>query len=183
MAVHGTRAMTDLEIYNESPVVKPSSRMWALNGKLYKVHSKDRANNLVNLVNQHDHSIVTMLWTDFVKRRENIYTIVRVADLLNRHHTWLRKEIWYGSFKSPLYPTPDGKRIKGLRESGYYTEDDVYEMRDIMVERRAATGNGGVKQRAIIPTKQELTRRMGRGMLMYTKLSDGRFVPIWEETV
>jgi hypothetical protein len=173
--------MTDLEIYNSSDVVKPLLKMWVIDGKLYRYYSRDRARNLVTLVNVHTNTKVNMLWTDFVKRRENIYTVRRVADLLNRHFTWLRKEIWYGTFKTPLYPTPDGlpQRFK----HGYYTEKDVYEIRDIMVERRQKRKDGLDNQRAAIPSVQELTARMGRGMLMYTKLGDGRFVPIWEETI
>ena len=182
MAAHGTRPMTELEIYNDSPIVKPLGNMWALDNQLYKVYGKDRANNMVTLVNQHSHQRVTMLWTDFVKRRENIYSVKRVAELLNRHHSWLRREIWYGVFKTPMYVSPDGLRMKG--KQGFYTENDVYEMRDIMAERRRKNSKGNYSSpRSIIPTRQELTRRMGRGMLMYTRLSDGRFIPVWDETV
>jgi hypothetical protein len=34
----------------------------------------------------------------------------------------------------------------------------------------------------ITPTKQELTRRIGDGILTYTRTEDGRFVPVWSET-
>ena len=35
----------------------------------------------------------------------------------------------------------------------------------------------------ITPTKAELTRRMGDGILTYTKTEDGRFIPIWSESI
>ena len=33
------------------------------------------------------------------------------------------------------------------------------------------------------PTTQELTRRMGDGILTYTKTEDGRFIPVWSENI
>jgi hypothetical protein len=33
------------------------------------------------------------------------------------------------------------------------------------------------------PTSQELTRRMGDGILTYTKTEDGRFIPVWAENI
>jgi hypothetical protein len=36
---------------------------------------------------------------------------------------------------------------------------------------------------SITPTKQELTRRIGDGILTYTKTEDGRFIPVWSEKI
>jgi hypothetical protein len=80
-----------------------------------------------------------------------------------------------------LYATPDKMAVKG--KQGYFTQKDVYELREVMVERRKKRKDGIAYQRNLIPSEQELTHRMGRGMLTYTRLDDGRFVPIWEETV
>jgi hypothetical protein len=33
------------------------------------------------------------------------------------------------------------------------------------------------------PSAQELTRRMGDGILTYVKTEDGRFVPVWGESI
>ncbi len=35
----------------------------------------------------------------------------------------------------------------------------------------------------ITPNRQELTRRMGDGILTYTRTEDGRFIPIWSESI
>ncbi len=35
----------------------------------------------------------------------------------------------------------------------------------------------------ITPSKAELTRRMGDGILTYTKTEDGRFIPVWSESI
>lgn len=178
---HGLRPMTDLEVYNESPVVQSLKKKWVIDGNLYNYYARDRANNMVTLRNMHTNKLVHMLWTDFIKKRENVYTIRRAAELLNRHISWLTRQVWYGVFKSPLYATPDKKRVPGMQ--GYFTEADIHEMRDIMAENRHRRKDGLPANKAYIPTKQELTRRMGRGMLTYTRLGDGRFVPIWEETI
>jgi len=34
-----------------------------------------------------------------------------------------------------------------------------------------------------VPTIQELNRRMGSGILTYTRTEDGKFIPLWSETL
>jgi hypothetical protein len=78
--------------------------------------------------------------------------------------------------------TVDGKR--GFKIRAYYSESQVKEIRDIL----ASTHIGKPRKDGLItnnmtPTKQELTRRMGDGILTYTKTEDGRFIPIWNESI
>ena len=181
MGSHGRRGATELEIYNNSPTVTPVNKIWCLNNRLYRYKTRDRAGNLVILEDMHEGKRVSLLYTDFIARREPVYSVSKVADLLNRHHTWVKREIWYGNFKQPLYATPDKMGARG--KQGYYTQKDVYELREVMVERRKKRKDGIAYQHNFIPSEQELTHRMGRGMFTYTRLGDGRFVPIWEETV
>lgn len=178
---YGRRLVTDPEIYRELGVIKPQNKQWCINDRLYRYKSRDTANNMVLLTDLHNKETVALLWTDFIKRREPIYTVSKAADLLNRHHTWVKRMVWAGVFKQPLYATPDGRGASG--KQGMFTQNDIYEMRNIMIERRARRKDGSVYNSTFIPSEQELTYRLGRGMLTYTKLDDGRFVPIWEETV
>lgn len=177
---HGQRPMTDLEIYNNSPPVVPSKSVWFVNGDLYTVRKRDRANGLVYITNRHNKKASVILWDDFVKRREPAYTLVQVADLLNRHHTWLRRAVWYGKVVQPTYATPDKRQEKF--KSAYFSQEQVFEIRAVAAETTSEVKPSG-QRGPWVPSVQELTHRMGRGMLMYTKLPDGRFVPIWEETV
>lgn len=184
MATHGTRPMTDMEIYNESDIVKSFSKVWMIDGNIYKVYSRDRAAGLITLLNKHTNELYTILWTDFVRLRKKVYPVPRVADLLNRSESWVKREIWYGNFPPPTYPTPDKKKIPGKKSWAVYNEDQVFELRNIMLERRLKKKDGLPSSKAsIIPSVQELRRRMGIGMLAYTRTMDGRFIPIWQESV
>lgn len=180
MTAYGQRTMTDLEIYNALPVVPPSSGRFFLDDSLYSIWRKDRPNGMVYVRNLHDKEIYTVFIEDMAKRRKPAYTVTQAADLLNRHISTFRRMVWLGTLKEATYSTPDKKWGKGQR--GWYSDEDIFEMRDIIAEGQRKRSDGTFIQASFLPTAQELTRRMGRGMLMYTKTHDGRFIPVWDAT-
>ena len=177
--------MADIDIYNELDIVPSSKTLCMVDGRLYKIHKKNAATGLVILIDQHNKKPYTMLLDDFLRNKEPVYPLPKVADLLNRHKVWLKRQIWYGVFFSPTYCTEDGnpdKTKRGAGTNGYYSEKEVFALRDIMVEKRQYSKLGDKHHTASIPSVQELRRRMGIDMLTYTKLPDGRFIPVWRET-
>ncbi len=186
MASHGMRATTDIAIYNDLPIVKPLARTWIIDNKIYRVVAKNRGQGTIVLLNKHDDQMYTILWSDFLRNRKRAYTVARAADLINRHHTWLKRQIWMGNVLEPIYQTPDGKFDPDLgrwAKNPLYSEDDIFKIRDTMVERKEVTVHGNPGNVTYIPTVQELRRRMGLDMLIYTKTPDGRFIPVWEESI
>lgn len=185
MTTHGTRPMTSMEIYNDLPVVQPYRRIWMLDGKVYEIYSRDPAGGVVTLISKHDGKLYTVLWVDFMKNRKRVYNLPKTADLLNRHVVWLRRQIWWGNFFPPTYYTPDGKRDleSKARQSPCYNEDEIFKLRDIMIERRNYGKNGQQQATPYVPSVQELRRRMGLDILTYTKTTDGRFIPVWQADV
>ena len=102
--------------------------------------------------------------------------------LVNRHRKYMPSLI-----KRGIIPPPMGSQVGGDRKwqvRAYYSESQIKEIRDILAtihigqprKDNLITNNS-------IPTSQELTRRMGDGILTYTKTEDGRFIPVWAESI
>jgi hypothetical protein len=104
------------------------------------------------------------------------------AILINRHKKYLPSLIKRGVIPPPVGALKNGERRWQIR--AYYSESHIKEIRAIL----ASIHIGQPRKDKLItnnmtPTSQELTRRMGEGILTYTKTEDGRFIPIWNETV
>jgi len=66
----------------------------------------------------------------------------------------------------------------------YYSESTVKEIRDILASlHRGRPRKDGLITNDTVPTIQELTRRMGDGILTYMRTEDGNFVPLWTESI
>ena len=73
---------------------------------------------------------------------------------------------------------------RGWQVRSYYSESLVRELRDILASyHHGRPRNDGLITNDVTPTKQELTRRMGDGILTYTRTEDGRFIPVWSESI
>lgn len=172
----------DREAYNNAPVIPGSKKVWFLNGDLVRVHHMNRSNGIMSVYNIIKDRIESCLVTDFKRNRKKAYTVGETATLVNRHKKYLPNLM-----KRGVIPHPTGSQkggATGWQVRSYYSELQVHEIRDIL-----ATYHIGQPRKDklitndITPTKQELTRRMGDGILTYTKTEDGRFIPVWNEEI
>jgi hypothetical protein len=170
------------EEYNNAPVVPGNKKVWFLNGDLVRVHHINRSNNIMSVYNIVKDQIESCLVGDFKKNRERAYTVGQTADLVNRHKKYMPQLV-----KRGVLPPPTGSQkggATGWQVRSYYSESQVRELRDIL----ASYHMGQPRKDKLItnnltPSKQELTRRMGDGILTYTKTEDGRFIPVWSESI
>jgi hypothetical protein len=171
-----------MEEYNASPPIVGSKKVWFLNGKLVRSHHINRSNGIMSIYNIIDDQIESCLVSDFKKNRLRAYTVGETAILVNRH-----KKYMPSLMKRGIIPNPTGSQkggATGWQVRSYYSELQVREIRDIL-----ATYHMGQPRKDklitndITPSKQELTRRMGDGILTYTRTEDGRFIPIWSESI
>jgi hypothetical protein len=66
----------------------------------------------------------------------------------------------------------------------YYSESKVHEIRDILASfHMGRPRRDGLTTNESTPSKQELTRRLGSGILTYTRTPEGEFVPMWTESI
>jgi hypothetical protein len=172
----------DEQGYNEAKVISGNKKVWFLNGDLVRVHHLNKSNGIMSVYNIIQDRIESCLISDFKKNRERAYTVGETAELVNRHKKYLPNLM-----KRGVIPFPTGSQkggATGWQVRSYYSESQVREIRDIL----ASYHQGRPRQDKLItnditPTKQELTRRMGDGILTYTKTEDGRFIPIWSESI
>lgn len=168
--------------YNNEPVIKGNQKVWFLNGDLVRPHHFNRSNGLVTVYNIIEDRLETCLISDFKKKREKAYTVGETANLVNRHKKYMPSLIKRGVIPPPLGSQKGGKT--GWQVRSYYSESQVKEIRDILASIHIGQPRkDGLITNNMTPNKQELTRRMGEGILTYTRTEDGRFIPVWNESI
>ncbi len=175
-------AALTMEEYNSAPVIPGNKKVWFLNGSLVRVYHMNNSNGIMSVYNITHDRIESCLVSDFKKNRQRAYTVGETASLVNRHKKYMPQLMLKGIIPFPMGSQKGGER--GWQVRSYYSESQVREIRDIL----ASYHHGRPRKDKLItndvtPTKQELTRRMGDGILVYTKTDDGRFVPIWNESI
>lgn len=170
------------EEYNESPVIGGNKTVWFLNGDLVRVKHSSRSNGTVALYNINKDRVEICFTHEFKKKREKAYTMGETAILINRHKKYLPSLIKRGVIPPPVGSTIGGERK--FQKRAYYSESHIKEIRDILSSIHIGQPRkDGLVTNNRTPTKQELTRRMGDGILTYTKTEDGRYIPIWNESI
>ena len=177
-----TKGKIQSEEYNSEPVIKGNQKIWFLNGDLVRLYHSSRSTGMVTVYNITKDRLETCLRSDFRRNRQRAYTVAETAKLVNRHRKYIPDLIKRGMIPAPIGSSFEGKR--GWQVRAYYSEDHVKEIRAIL----ASIHIGQPRKDKLItnnmtPTSQELTRRMGDGILTYTKTEDGRFVPVWSESI
>jgi hypothetical protein len=170
------------EAYNNEPIIKGNQKVWFLNNDLVRVYHSSRSTGMVSLYNINKDRVESCLRSDFRKNRERAYTVVETAKLVNRHRKYMPSLIKRGVIPPPVGSQQGGKT--GFRIRSYYSESQVKEIRAIL----ASIHIGQPRKDKLItnnmtPTSQELTRRMGDGILTYTRTEDGRYIPVWSEKI
>jgi len=180
MANH--QGYVDMETYNAAPVIPGNKKVWFLNGDLVRVYHSNRSNGIMSVYNINKDRIESCLISDFKRSRERAYTVGETAQLVNRH-----KKYMPSLMKRGVIPEPTGSQIGGARGwqvRSYYSESQVREIRDILATyHQGRPRKDKLITNDITPSTQELTRRMGDGILTYTKTEDGRFIPVWSESI
>ena len=170
------------EAYNSSPVITGSKRVWFLNGCLVRKYHFNRSNGIMSVFNITKDQIESCLISDFKRNRERAFSVKETAELVNRHQKHLYRLMHQGLIPPPMGATKDGERAWRVR--AYYSETMVKEIRDILAKQHMGRPRkDGLITNDSTPTIQELTRRMGAGILTYTRTEDGNFVPIWTESI
>lgn len=174
--------MVSNEEYNNRPIQKPAGQVWFLNGDLVRVYHRNRGQGIITLYNINQDKLQTILYDEWLKKRKRAYSVKNTAQLINRNRKYLAQLVRNG-----VLPPPRGSSIggvRGLRIRAYYSEDDVRDIRDALAQRQwGKPRKDGLITNNHTPTPQELRRRMGDGILSYTKTQDGRFIPVWDETL
>jgi hypothetical protein len=170
------------EEYNNSPVVSANKKVWFLRGDLVRIHHLNRSNGIMSVYNINKDQIESCLINDFNRGKERAYTVGQTADLVNRHKKYMPALMKRGVIPFPTGSQKGGER--GWQVRSYYSESQVFEIRDILASyHMGRPRKDKLITNDITPSRQELTRRMGDGILTYTRTEDGRFIPVWSESI
>jgi len=170
------------EEYNSEPVIVGNKKVWFLNNDLVRLHHSSRSTGMVTVYNINKDRFETCLRSDFKRNRQRAYTIAETAKLINRHRKYIPSLIKRGVIPAPVGSSINGKT--GFQIRAYYSEDHVRDIRAILASIHIGQPRkDGLITNNMTPTSQELTRRMGDGILTYTRTEDGRFIPVWSESI
>lgn len=175
-------ALVSREEYNSLPVIPGNKKVYFLNGDLVRSYHINRSNGIMSVYNITKDQIESCLITDFKNKRERAYTVGQTAQLLNRHKKYMPQLVKAGKITAPTGAQKGGQTAWQVRS--YYSESQVHEFRDILASyHHGKPRKDGLITNDVTPTRQELTRRMGDGILTYTRTEDGRFIPVWSESI
>ena len=170
------------EEYNNADIIPGNKKVWFLNNKLVRIYHINRSNGIMSVYNIIDDKIESCLVSDFKKNREKAYTVGQTADLVNRHKKYMPSLIKRGVIPGPTGSQKGGET--GWQVRSYYSHSQVKEIRDILASIHIGQPRKDkLVTNDITPSPQELTRRLGDGILTYTKTEDGRFIPVWSESI
>ena len=163
-------------------VRRPRRKIWFLNGDLMREEHTSRAAGIVTLYNITQARRETTTVIEFKKKRKRAFTIKETAQLLNCHRKHIPRLVKRGIIPDPIGELPGGERA--FHHLSYYSEDVIMEARKAMSQiHHGAARKDGLITNNKTPTEQELRYSMGDGILLYTKTEDGRFIPIYNETI
>jgi hypothetical protein len=168
--------------YDSNDIIRGNKKIWFLNEDLVRLHHSSRSSNIVSVFNITKNQMETCLRNDFIKNRKRAYTVSETARLVNKHRKYFPSLIKRGIIPPPVGAQEGGKREWQIRS--YYSELHVKEIRDILATiHRGRPRKDNLITNNSVPNPQELTQKMGDGILVYTKTKDGRFIPIWGESI
>jgi hypothetical protein len=174
--------LMDMESYNNAPIIPGSKKVWFLNGSLVRSHHLNKSNGIMSVYNITEDRIESCLISDFKKNRERAYTVGETAQLVNRHKKYMPNLVTRGIIPGPTGSQKGGQTAWQVRS--YYSESQVRDIRDILASyHMGRPRKDKLITNDITPSSQELTRRMGDGILTYTRTEDGRFIPVWAESI
>ena len=171
---------------NESldlPVIqRPRRKTWFLNGDLVRITHSSRASGIVTLYNCTQDCTMTTTMVEFKKKRRRAYTVMETAALLNYHRKSIPRLVRNGFLPSPVGELPGGETA--FHHLSYYSEDHIWEARNLMAQTHMGRARkDGLVTNNKTPTEQELRHAMGDGLIFYVKDENGRFIPVFSETL
>jgi hypothetical protein len=141
-----------------------------LNGKIHKVLRSSRAKDELIAWCYPDKKRVLYSYAEVKKHSETAYTIHEACAMLNKHKVTIIDYILEGKIKAPqkVYPisNPESKWSKYM-----FNQKDILDIHQFILE----AGHS-----AEVPSKKELEALLKHNIILYTKSSEGKFVPVWK---
>lgn len=141
-----------------------------LNNKIHKVLRSSHAKDEMIAWCYPDKKRVLYSLSLVKKNMENAYTVAQAGQILGRHKVTIEEYILQGKIKIPqrVYPisNPESKWSKFM-----LSETDIMDIHQFISD----SGYSGK-----LPSRNELRAILKQNLILYTKTTDGKFVPVWK---
>jgi hypothetical protein len=141
-----------------------------LNDKVHKVLKLSRAKDELIAWCYPDKKRMLYSYSQVEKNMGNAYSTKQVAQILNKHKVTIEDYILEGKIKAPskIYPIgkPDSSWSKYM-----FSEKDIMDLHDFISDAGHSSN---------LPSKAEIRALLKHNVILYTKNSDGSFVPVWK---
>ena len=141
-----------------------------LNDKLHKVLNSSRSKDELVAWCYPDKKRVLYSYSQVNKYMENAYSTRQVSVLLNKHKVTIEDYILEGKIKYPQKVYPIGNE-ESTWYKFMYSESDIVDIHQFILEA------GYSKD---MPSKNELRALLKHNTILYTKTTEGNFVPVWK---
>jgi len=165
-------------IYEQNGIPAPSKQVFFYNGELVKILDRDPATNTVLLYYYHTDSVKVAAYDHFQKNKRRAWAAYATRHIFDRQIARWERYLIRRIIPRPTYANIGNVPGQGIK--GYYSEDDLYDIRDAIAEQFFKNSK---TRRAKVLTKQELRAKIGDGRIMYVYNDEGDLVPIWSESV
>ena len=165
------------------PVIqRPRRRTWFLDGDLVRMVHVSRSAGIVTLHNCTKDIQMQISMVEFKRKRKRAFTVSETAKLLNYHRKSIPRLVKRGFLPPPVGELPGGETA--FHHLSYYSEDHIWEARNLMAQTHMGRARkDGLVTNNKTPTEQELRYAMGDGLIYYVKNDEGRFIPVFSETM
>ncbi|MFY9304806.1 MAG: hypothetical protein WAO31_04840 [Rhodoluna sp.] len=170
------------ESLNLPVIQRPRRKTWFLDEDLVRISHISRAQGIASLWNCTKAVPMTINLIEFKRKRKRAFTVSETALLLNYHKKSIPRLVKNGFLPPPIGELPNGERA--FHYLSYYSEDHIWEARNLMAQTHMGRSRkDGLVTNNKTPTEQELRYAMGDGMIYYVKGDDGKFIPVFSETL
>ena len=151
-------------------VKQKSLQYFFLNDKIHKVLKSSRSKDELIAWCYPDRKRVLYSYSQVKKNMETAYSILEVAEILNKHRVTIQDYIIEGKVLTPhiIYPISRQDNYTWFRYM--FSHKNIYDIHEHILE------SGHSKN---VPSKTELQAILKNNIILYTK-TDSVFVPVWK---
>ncbi len=153
--------------------VQPAKRLlyFFLDGKIHKTLRISRARDEITAWCYPDRRRVMYSYTLVKKNMKKAYSIKEVGLFLNRHKVTVENYILDGKIQQPDKIYPIGNPDNPGWTKYMLSEEDILKIHQFILD------DGYTSE---VPSRSELLALLKHNLILYTKTSDGKFVPVWK---
>ena len=141
-----------------------------INKKIHKVLKRSRAKDELIAWCYPDKKRVLYSYSQVEKGMENAYSIQEASKFLNRHKVTIENYILDGKIRQPQIVYPIGNP-ESTWNKYMLSESDILDIHQFILDA------GYLRD---LPSKAELIALLKHNMILYTKDSEGKFIPVWK---